>query len=454
MTISLFNTLSRQKEVFRPLVAGTVTMYACGPTVYNTAHIGNLRTFVFGDIVHRVFQESGYTVQHAMNITDVGHLVGDIDGGDDKVEHEAQKSGEHPLAIAQKYEAKFFDDLGALHIIRPEKVMRATDAIPSQIELIQALEANGFTYTTSSAVYFDTSKVADYGKLTGQNLSDKLVGARNEVVTDTEKRNPTDFALWLFRVGRYEHHILHWPSPWGDGFPGWHVECSAISRELLGQPFDIHLGGVDLIGTHHTNEMAQSESAYGDPLAHYWMHGEHLLMGETRMGKSEGNAITLDSLRQSGIDPITFRYYCLTAHYRSKLHFSMEAIASAGRTLQGIKQLLRATPSSSIPTDSVIAEIWAYLRDDFDTPKALAALHEAKDPELWRIFDAVLGLDLMDEDGVEETIPESVTNLLELRNAARIHGDWEASDALRQQIEDLGYRVQDTDSGARLEKIT
>lgn len=454
MTISLFNTLSRQKEAFKPLVEGNVTMYACGPTVYNAAHIGNLRTFVFGDIVHRVFQESGYRVQHAMNITDVGHLVGDGDDGDDKIEREAQKSGQHPLAVAQKYEAKFFEDLDALHIIRPDKIKRATEVIQSQIDLIKILEEKGFIYRTSSAIYFDTSRVDDYGKLTGQNLADKLVGARGEVVTDPEKRNPTDFALWFFRVGRYEHHILHWSSPWGDGFPGWHLECSAISRELLGQPFDIHLGGVDLIGTHHTNEIAQSESAYGEPLAHYWMHGEHLLMGDNRMGKSEGNAITIDSLNEKGIDPLAFRYYCLTAHYRSKLHFSWEALESAARTLHGIRQLVRNAPVNSEPSVSREDSIWAFLRDDLDTPKALAGLHEANDADLWRAFDNVLGLNLMVEGDNNETIPQSVSNLVEERNEARSRGEWEISDTLRQQIENLGYRLQDTDSGTQLEKVT
>lgn len=453
MTISLFNTLSRQKEPFKPLVEGNVTMYACGPTVYNAAHIGNLRTAIFGDIVHRVFQQSGYQVQHAMNITDVGHLIGDVDGGDDKVEHEAQRSGQHPLAIAQKYEAKFFDDLDSLHIIRPDKIKRATDAIDSQIDLITTLEAKGFVYTTSSAVYFDTSKVSDYGKLTGQSLADKLIGARDEVVTDTEKRHPSDFALWFFLVGRYEHHILHWPSPWGEGFPGWHLECSAISRELLGQPFDIHMGGVDLIGTHHTNEIAQSESAYDEPLAHYWMHGEHLLMGDNRMGKSEGNAITIEVLKEKGIDPLAFRYYCLTAHYRSKLHFSWEALESAARTLQGIRQLIRNTSVASNLSSALVDEVWAFLRDDFDTPKALAALHEAKDPNTWREFDEVLGLNLTSKQDENEAIPESVEALQQLRDDARSLGDWEQSDALRRQIEGLGYRVQDTDTGSQLEKI-
>lgn len=451
--IYFFNTLSRAKEQFTSLHTNHVGMYACGPTVYDYAHIGNLRTYIFEDMVRRVLEQSGYRVTHAMNVTDVGHLVGDGDAGEDKLEVGAKREGLHPLEIAQKYERAFFADLGELNILIPQHIKRATDAIQEQINLIQELEAKGFTYRTDSAIYFDTSRLADYGKLTGQALEDKRAGAREEVVVDPEKRNATDFALWFFLTGRYAQHILHWPSPWGDGFPGWHVECSAIARELLGQPFDIHMGGVDHIGTHHTNEIAQSEAAYDAPLAKYWLHGEFLLVDGRRMGKSEGNLLTLELLKSKGYDPLAFRYLVLMAHYRSKMNFTFEALDSAARTLAGVQRLVREAREATY--DQVLYDqVIAALRDDLNTPQALALLHEAKSGALWRAVDPVLGLGLADLADAEDDIPQEVIDLLEKRSAARKSQDWQTADAYRAKIEALGYQVLDTPEGARAVKQT
>ncbi|MBU2264882.1 cysteine--tRNA ligase, partial [Patescibacteria group bacterium] len=271
MPIYLYNTLSRTKEVFKPIKKNKVGFYACGPTVYDFAHIGNLRTYIFEDILRRVLTYNDYKVNHAMNITDVGHLVGDGDDGEDKLEIGAKREGKNPMAIATFYTDKFWQDADKLNILRPNKILPATRAIKEQIEIIKILIAKGYAYKKTLAIYFNVAKFQNYGKLSGQKLDDKTTQARETVYVDAEKETRQDFALWFFLTGRYKNHILHWPSPWGEGFPGWHIECSAISRQLLGQPFDIHCGGVDHIGTHHANEIAQSEAAFNIPLAHYWL---------------------------------------------------------------------------------------------------------------------------------------------------------------------------------------
>src|SRR3989344_8471377 len=287
MPLRLYNTLSRKEEVFKPLKKGQVTLYTCGPTVYNFAHIGNLRTYIFEDILERVLRWNGYGVKRAMNITDVGHLTGDSDAGADKME-QAAKTAADVKKIAAKYTRAFASDMRKLNNRLPRPLAPATKFIPEQIAIIKLLLKRGYAYETPAAVYFDVRKFKNYGRLSGQSLKEKLTGAREEVVFDPAKRHPADFALWFKLVGRFKNHLLHWRSPWGWGFPGWHIECSAISRALLGQPFDIHTGGVDHIGTHHTNEIAPSAAAFGKPLARLWMHGEFLVIDAKRMGKSEG----------------------------------------------------------------------------------------------------------------------------------------------------------------------
>lgn len=453
MSLSLLNTLTRKVEPFVPLVPGQASLYACGPTVYDFAHIGNMRTYIFNDTLRRVLEMNELRVHHVMNITDVGHLVGDSDFEEDKVDAKAQREGLHPLDIAKKYEQVFFEDFTRLNNQLPTDVVRATEAIDAQVDLIRTLESNGFTYQDEYAIYFDTSKLPDYGKLTGQNLADKIVGAREDVVVDERKRNPQDFVLWFFLKGRYEHHILHWASPWGEGFPGWHIECSAISRSRLGQPFDIHTGGVDHIGTHHTNEIAQSEAAYNTPLAHYWLHGEHLMVEGKRMGKSEGNLVRLSTVEEKGFDALDFRYLVLTAHYRSKMNFTWDALVGARKTLAGIRDLVAANVERE-PGDATVQEaIRAAFNNDLDSPRAIALLHQAKSSTLWRQFDSVLGLNLAISPRESHIINNEVLALKEERDQARAQKDWARADMYRHKLETLGYRIQDTEYGSMLDKI-
>lgn len=463
--MKLYNTLSRKVEEFKPIDPNEVRMYTCGPTVYDFAHIGNLRTYIFEDLVRRSLTYLGYTVKHAMNITDVGHLVGDGDEGEDKMDKGAKREGKHPLEIARMYEEQFFKDEAALNILSAHEVRRATDTITEQIEIIKLLETKGFTYSDEFAIYFDTSKLPDYGKLSGQNLEDKKTGAREEVVVDILKRNPQDFVLWFFTKGKYEHHILRWPSPWGEGFPGWHIECSAISRTLLGQPFDIHCGGVDHIGTHHSNEIAQSEAAFGVPLAHYWMHGEFLLINAGRMGKSEGNAYVLKTIVDKGYRPLDYRYLLLQGHYRSQVNFTWEAMDASHTALTRLYNAVLELQKNAKPDSDSIDNVEEYhekfraaLSEDMNIPKALAVVWEVLGSKLSAQsklnllynFDSVLGLDLEHPPVVEITIPEEVKKLAHERDEARANKDFLKSDELRARIEAAGYEILDSKEGTQI----
>lgn len=447
--MKLFNTLSRKKEEFKSIDEGKVRMYCCGPTVYSPAHIGNLRAFLFSDTLRRVFEYAGYEVLHGMNITDVGHLVGDGDEGEDKLEVGARKEKMDPLSIARKYEKAFIEDLKKLGVELPQKIVRATESIEEQQRIIKILEEKGFTYIGEKAVYFDTSRWADYGKLAGQNLKEKKVGVREEIVVDEDKKNPQDFALWFFLKGRYANHILHWPSPWGEGFPGWHIECSAISREILGQPFDIHCGAEDLIGTHHPNEMAQSEAAFGVPLSNYWMHNYFLIADGQKMSKSLGNVYTLSDLIERGFEPEDFRYLLLGARYNATFNFTIKALEAARTTVRKIRAL-RHLPSTINHEKRLeyIKKVEEYLYDDLDTPKALAVLHEANDFTLWQKFDRVFVLNV-DKKATEE-IPKEVVDLSKQRERARGNKDWPLADELRERISELGYTVEDKPEGTKI----
>lgn len=453
MPLFLFNTLHRKKELFVPITPGEVRIYSCGPTVYGPAHIGNLRAYIFTDVLRRTIKQAGLMCIQAMNITDVGHLVGDGDDGEDKLEAGAKKEGSDPLALARKYEDLFWQDYDALHCQRPEKVLRATDAIEAQISLIRELEAKGFIYRTDQALYFNTSRLSDYGKLTGQNLSDKKVAARSDVVVDAQKKHPADFALWFFLTGRYTDHVLRWESPWGPGFPGWHLECSAISRQLLGQPFDIHTGGVDHVGTHHTNEIAQSEAAYGEPLSHIWMHNEHLLVQGSKMSKSQGNIVTLNDIVQKGFLPLDFRYLCLTVHYRTKMNFTWDALAGARTARKSIEDLLRRT-SLGPKAKYDLRAFNEIVSNDLDTAALIAKLHQEKDPGLWRTYDNILGLGLIDiSPTTEQDLPIRVKELFVAYQKARATKDYHTSDALRIDLLSEGYKVNDLGESSSLTKV-
>lgn len=455
--LKLYNTLSRKIEDFKPLKAGEVSLYTCGPTVYNFAHIGNLRTYIFEDLLERVLKYDGYKVDRAMNITDVGHLVGDGDEGEDKLEVGAKREGKNPLDIAKFYTDKFFQDTDALNIIRPNAVLSATQTIPEQIEIIKILAEKNFAYIGEQAIYFDTSKLSDYGKLSGQNLSDKKIAVREGVIVDKDKKHPADFALWFFLAGRYKNHILHWPSPWGDGFPGWHIECSAISRKLLGQPFDIHTGGVDHIGTHHTNEIAQSEAAFGVPLANVWMHSEFLQINSSKMAKSDGTFITLDTLKEKGFSPLDYRYMCLQAHYRTQLNFTWEALKASAVARSRFVGSVTGEASNNV-NKSYQQKFQESVNDDLNIPKALSVawdlLSDDKITQPDKVatllnFDKVLGLGFQI---AQEMIPVDVAALLDQRSQAKHQKDFAKSDEIRKQIEDLEYEVMDTPEGQKLKK--
>lgn len=465
--LRLYNTLSRKKEELKPINKEWVGLYTCGPTVYNFAHIGNLRTYIFEDILQRALEYNRYHVWRVMNVTDVGHLTGDSDMGEDKIDKEARAEKKSVEEIAQFYRKAFFEDLRRLNVKKPNVIAPATKFINDQVALIGTLFQRGFAYNTPAAIYFDVSKDKTYGKLSGQSLAEKIAGARDEVVIDGEKRNAADFALWFKLVGKFKNHVLHWPSPWGEGFPGWHVECSAISRHFLGQPFDIHTGGVDHIGTHHTNEIAQSEAAYGKPLAHIWMHGEFLIINEARMGKSEGNFLTLSGLKKEGYPPLAFRYFVLGAHYRTKLNFTRESLGAAKQGLENLYGRCleirdEAEKGDTGTMDAAAALPWKEkfdeaIDDDLNTPKALSVVFEMLKEKglgaktklaLLSAFDRVLGLNITETIGQIPSIPGEVNEKFRKYKECRARKQFTQSDHLRKEIEALGYSVRDAEEGS------
>lgn len=465
--MKLFNTLTKKKENFKPIKKGQAGIYTCGPTVYDYAHIGNLRAYIFADVLRRALEAEGYKVKHVINITDVGHLTSNEDEGEDKIEQAAKKSKKSAWEIAKFFENQFKEDLKNLNVLPPYKWARATEHISEQIELIKILEQKGFTYKTSDGIYFDTSKLKDYGMLAGQKMEEKLAGAR---VAVGEKKHPADFALWKFS-GKKQKRQMEWNSSWGVGFPGWHIECSAMSVKYLGQPFDIHTGGIDHIPVHHTNEMAQSEAAAGKPLAHYWLHSDFLTVEGRRMGKSEGNLIRLDTLNAKGVEPLAYRYFILQAHYRSKENFNWEALRAADNALQKIYMAARLLSLSKGETEGVGArkrgggsaelenKFKKAIDDDLNTPEALAVLWEllksdfppsAKAESLLK-FDQVLGLNIKKSLSKKIKAPKEVLELVKKREAARKNKDWKLADKLRAEIEKIGFEVEDTLKGTKLE---
>ena len=453
--INLYNTLPHRTEEFKPIKRGRVGLYTCGPTVYNYAHIGNLRTYVFEDILKRVLKFNGYKVKHVMNITDVGHLTSDADEGEDKMEKGARREGKTAWEIAEFYTKAFKADLAALNIVEPDIWCKATDHIKDQISLIKKLEKKGFAYHTLDGIYFDTSKLSDYGKLANLKNQELRAGA---LVDIGDKKNITDFALWKLSPPLVKRQ-MEWESPWGVGFPGWHIECSAMSVKYLGQPFDIHCGGIDHIPVHHTNEIAQSEAANGKPLANYWMHGEFLLINDGKMAKSEDNFITMETLKARGVSPLAYRYFLLQAHYRKQLNFSWEALQAAQEGLSHLYRTAALLEKTKIIIDDKMIndKFLDAINDDLNLPQVLALT--------WKVlanqqinystlvkFDEVLGLNIK-EQGVRSKekasadIPVAVKQLISDRDAARAQKNWEKSDELRGELEKLGYEVKDTKDG-------
>ena len=469
-SLALHNTLTGTQDQFTPADHETVRMYVCGPTVYSAPHIGNMRTYLFSDVLRRTLRFAGYGVRAAMNITDVGHLTSDADTGDDKMAMAAAAERATAWEIAEKYTAKFFADAQQLNILPMDYVLRATDHIPHQIALIERLEEKGFVYRTADGLYFDTSLVPDYGKLTPNDTRENI--RAGERVAMGEKRHTTDFALWKFSRPGAPKRDMEWPSPWGVGFPGWHIECSAMAMEYLGETLDMHLGGIDHIAIHHSNEIAQSESATGKPFSRWWMHGAFLTAeGARRMGKSEGNQITVTTLREWGYHPLDFRYLVLLSHYRSPLTFSRGVLDSAavalGRLRHRVAALVAAAEAEDLPTPEPQAQDSPYLQqfvaalaEDLNMPRAVSVLWNlVRDPDvadalkltLLRSFDEVLGLDL---DAAPETaapqVPHEVAQLAQRRWELRSQRKWAESDELRDAIHAAGYEVQDGPDGYQL----
>lgn len=464
----IYNSLTRKIEEFTPLDPPNVSMYSCGPTVYWNQHIGHMRRYVGDDLLKRVLKFNGYKVKQVMNITDVGHLISDADEGEDKMEKGARKSGKTVWEVAKVYEEQFLKSLGLLNIELPDTICRATDHIEEQIALIKKLEQKGYTYKTERGVYFDISKFKNYAELSGQKLDQLKVKSRADVVEDLGKRNPLDFALWVFTVGIHKDHTMCWPSPWGEGFPGWHIECSAMSMKYLGETIDIHTGGIDHIPIHHTNEIAQSEAATGKQFVRFWIHHEFLQVSGQKMSKSLGNLFTVEDVENRGIDTLSLRYLFLTTHYRSPLNFTWESLKGAENALKNLRSQLDSLRSLTSRTvlsveknskiDDFADQFKEALNQDLNSPQALAVLWEmlksnipGEDKyDLAISFDEVLGLNLAKILGSEFKIPVKIQKLLERREKLRQAGKFAEADAVRVKISDLGFKIQDSSDGVNV----
>ncbi|KKT00349.1 MAG: Cysteine-tRNA ligase [Candidatus Nomurabacteria bacterium GW2011_GWA2_43_15] len=457
--VQLYNTLTREKEIFSPIDPPSVGFYSCGPTVYDYVHIGNLRAYTFADVLQKTLRYLGYKVNRVMNITDIGHLSSDADSGEDKMTKGLLREGKeltlkNMRELAEFYTEKFKEDLRALNIEIPENICYASDYLKEEIDLIKKLEEKGYTYKTSDGIYFNISKMSDYGVLWGGKRDWNKEGAR--VAENSEKKNPADFALWKF------NSKIGFPSPWGTGFPGWHIECSAMSMKFLGEQFDIHTAGIDLLPTHHTNEIAQSESATGKkPFVRFWMHSEFIDIGGERMAKSAGNFFKLSNIMEKGISPLAYRFWLLMGHYRTKMNFNWEA-------LEGAETALKRLYGLYLDLGNDIGHIHKeyqnkfkeYVSDDLDTPRALSLLWDVfKDENISDAdkkatildFDKVLGLGF--ENLKEEKIPENILEILAKRQAYRELHKFEIADKLRHQLNALGYEVKDSADGQKISKI-
>lgn len=460
MDIYFYNTLTKSKDKFEPINKEEVRMYSCGPTVYKDASIGNMRTYIMNDLIRRVLKYNGYKIKHTMNITDVGHLVSDADEGEDKMLKSAREMQKTPYEIAKYYTKLFMDDLEKLNVETPEVVCKATDHIEDMIKYVQKLLENGYAYETSTAIYFDVSKLDEYGILSGIKLEDQKAGARVDV--DTEKRNPYDFALW---IKAKPNHIMKWESPWGLSYPGWHIECSAMGQKYLGEQFDIHTGGIDLIPTHHENEIAQSKGACGKIPAKYWIHGEYLLINGGKMSKSLNNVYLLKDITPKGYDPLTYRLFTYSSSYRTKLNFTWEGIEASQKALEKLRAGYQKHLEGN--EDILDEEISKYeenfhkaINDDLNMPLAMSVVWDVvKNPKkskklakLLDKFDTVLALSLDKKSENQEKIPEEVLKLAEERLKARQEKNWAESDRLRNEILALGYSIKDSKEGYELSR--
>jgi cysteinyl-tRNA synthetase len=452
--LRLYNTLSRKKEVFKSLKKGQVGIYSCGPTVYSFQHIGNLRSYIFADILKRVLKYNDYKVKHVMNVTDVGHLTSDGDEGEDKIEKAAKKEKKSAWQIAEFYWKDFKQDFQKLNIIEPDIWCKATEHIPEQIALVKKLEKKGYTYKTSDGIYFNTKKFRKYGKLAKLRKEKLQAGKRVKL---GEKKNKTDFALWKFS-GEKGKRQQEWDSPWGIGFPGWHLECSAMSMKYLGESFDIHTGGTDHIPIHHTNEIAQSEAATGKKLANFWMHGAFLLFKGEKVSKSKGGLYTISELEKKKFDPLAYRYLTLTTHYRSQLNFTLDNLKQAENAYKRLKNIIGEIKDDKETNKKHLSEFDESINEDLDMPSALAVLWNlVRDKkargklQTIKKMDEVLGLDLIKQE--KEKIPKEILKLAKQREEARKKTNFELADKLRRDIQKKGYLVEDTKKGAKVKKV-
>jgi len=455
MVLKLYNTLTRKKEIFKPIKKNEVRMYTCGPTVYWYQHIGNLKAYIFADILKKTFEFNNYKVKHVINVTDVGHLTSDADEGEDKMEKAAAKEGKNTQDIANFYFNLFLTDLKKLNIKEPAVWCKATEHIKEQIELIKKLEKKGFTYKTSDGIYFDTSKFKDYGKLAKLDIKGLKAGQRIDM---REKKNKTDFALWKFseEPGKRQQE---WESPWGIGFPGWHVECSAMSMKYLGETFDIHTGGIDHIPIHHTNEIAQSESATGKKFVKYWMHENFLTFKGEKVSKSKGGLFTISELEEKGFQPLSYRYFILSGHYRKPLDFSLNILQSSANSYFRLKNICEKIEDDKKINKKYIKEFKEAMDDDLNTPNALQVLwklirDEKAEGKYQTIkkMEEVFGLKLLEKEKLD--IPTEVKKLAEERGNARKNKDWKKSDELRNKINKLGFIINDKPDGYEIKRET
>ena len=478
--LKIYNTLTRQKEEFKPLDKKAVTFYQCGPTVYWTQHIGNMRAMVEADLIRRSLEYLRYKVRFARNYTDVGHLTSDEDAGEDKMIKAAKREGIAPEKIAEKYISAFEQDVKDLNCLKPDYQPRATQSIKPMQKMVQVLLDRGYAYATDLAIYFDVdfyiSQGHNYTQLSGQRLDKNIVDAGKGEVSDPQKKNPTDFAVWFFKAGAHQNALQTWPSKFKlaggqtikrEGFPGWHLECSAMNKAIFGDTIDLHLGGVEHIPVHHTNEIAQSEAASGKKFVNYWLHNEHLTVNGGKMSKSEGTAYSLQEIKDKGYDPLVLRYFFLQAHYRSKQNFTWEALEGAKTALSNLTTVVaresalggRSRKSSGKINLEFKDKFASALSDDFNIPQALAVVWEVLKSDLSDFdkyatildFDKVLGLGL--DEIKEEKIPSEVIDLADKRLLARQEKNWQESDRLRDEIKKLGWEIEDAKDSYNLKKI-
>ncbi len=467
--MKLYNTLTRTIEDFKPIEEGKVGMYTCGPTVYHYAHIGNLKTYILEDVLQKSLEYLGYDVKRVMNITDVGHLESDSDEGEDKMLKGAIRENKTVWEVADFYTQAFFNDCEKLNIKKPQVIAKATDYIDTYINMIEELEKKGFTYFVNGNVYFDISKFPEYTKLSKMNLDELQIGARDDVEHDENKKNPQDFVLW-FTKSKFENQAMKWDSPWGIGYPGWHMECSAIALKHLGERLDIHCGGVDHIPVHHTNEIAQTESFTGKPWVNYWWHGEFLLDQTGKMSKSKGEFLTVSLLENKGYKPVVYRFYVLNSHYRKQLIFTFESLDMAKAAYDKLKNRVSVIAKDTVAAKEISESMEQYIKDfkealtdDLNISNAITVLHEVVKTDklensekllLIESFEQVFSLDLLKKEDNEFTKEEEayIKEMIELRKAAKKNKDFSEADKIRDELFDKGIIIEDTREGVKYRK--